>query len=85
MGREDIQKKLLKQIDTGNLNICGIIDSNPELDNTYLNGIRVYGRDRMDELDIDYILISSMSYEKEIFDDLKRTVDIGKLITIYNY
>ncbi|MGI6585253.1 MAG: nucleoside-diphosphate sugar epimerase/dehydratase [Lutisporaceae bacterium] len=78
-------KKLLKQIDTGNLNICGIIDSNPELDNTYLNGIRVYGRDRMDELDIDYILISSMSYEKEIFDDLKRTVDIGKLITIYNY
>ncbi|HQI17278.1 MAG TPA: hypothetical protein PLL37_09985, partial [Bacillota bacterium] len=63
----------------------GIFDSNPELDGTMLQGIPVYSKGKINQFEFDYIVISSMSYEEEIYNELKYIIDKRKLIRIYNY
>jgi len=76
-------KKLLNRINLNN--IYGIFDSNPELDGTMLQGIPVYSKGKINQFEFDYIVISSMSYEEEIYNELKYIIDKRKLIRIYNY
>ena len=76
-------KELLKKVNFSGYNICGILDGNESLDGTSLGGYEVYHASRIKELDIDYILISSISYENEIYEELKIVFDENRLIRIY--
>jgi len=77
-------KKLLHNIDFSEFNLCGFIDKNPDLEGTSLAGKPVYHFNKIIELDIDWILISSQSYEKEIYMELSQFFDSEKIIRIYN-
>ena len=76
-------RKLLAEIDFSNYNLCGIIDKNKELAGSEMNGYKIYHIDDMDKLEIDWILISSISYEREIYIELSESLNNGKLIRIY--
>lgn len=74
---------LLNSADFSNVNICGIIDKNHELEGSKISGFTVNSFNNIKELEIDYILISSMSFESEIFEQLGSFVEIEKLIRVY--
>lgn len=74
---------LLNNIDLSKINVCGIIDKNPELENTVAKGIKVYNKNKLKDLRADYIIISSASYEADIFEDLRKEYEEEKLVTIY--
>lgn len=74
---------ILENIETGYYNFCGILDKDDALDGRDFCGYRIFNRNRIKELSIDFILISSETYEKEIYDELKETVDERKLIRLY--
>ncbi|MFD2671978.1 glycosyltransferase [Marinicrinis sediminis] len=76
---------LIENIDISKFNICGILDRNKELDNKHLGGIPIYHINRIHELSIDCILISSASYEEQIADQLEFSgISREKIIRIYN-
>lgn len=74
---------LLNQIDFSEFELCGIIDSNADLEGQTIQGYPVFYKGNIEKMEIDYILISSQSYEKEIFEDLKQSFNEEKLIRIY--
>jgi len=74
---------LLSNIDLRKVDICGIIDKNQELEGKRVCGLAVTNLKKINELDADYILISSLSYETEIFEQLRSIVGEEKLIRIY--
>jgi len=74
---------LLNSVDLSNVNICGIIDRNPDLEGKKISGLTVTCFQNINKLEIDYILISSMSFELEIFEQLRNVVGEEKLIRIY--
>jgi len=77
-------KKLLDNIDFSKYNLCGFVDKDISLEGTSLAGKPIYHVDKISELDIDYILISSHSYESEIYRELCKFLDPNKIIRIYN-
>ncbi|NLK34672.1 MAG: hypothetical protein GX301_04385, partial [Gracilibacteraceae bacterium] len=77
-------KNLLNNIDFFKYNLCGFIDKDISLEGTSLAGKPIYHTDRISELDIDYILISSHSYESEIYRELCKFFDPDRIIRIYN-
>lgn len=76
-------KKLLNDIDFSSYNISGIIDKNEELDNKVVYGYRSYHISKINNLNFDYIIISSVSYEREICEELLNLIDEDKIIKIY--
>lgn len=74
---------LLSNIDLKKVDICGIIDKNQELEGKKVCGLAVTNFKNINELGADYILISSLSYETEIFEQLRSIVGEEKLIRIY--
>ncbi|WP_186429892.1 nucleoside-diphosphate sugar epimerase/dehydratase [Clostridium sp. BSD9I1] len=76
-------KDLFNKIDFSQFNICGILDSNKNLEGFGVNNYPIYHFSKINELQIDYILISSLSYEKEIYNQLKESFQEDKLIRIY--
>lgn len=76
-------RKLLNEINSSSLNIMAIFDSDVRLDGTDLGGYTVYHKSKLSEFDFDFILISSQSYEEEIYKELLQQVDCDKIIRIY--
>jgi len=76
-------RNLFKQVDFSKYNLCGIIDKNKELDGSKIDGYPVYHIDSILSLDAQWILISSSSFETEIYDELSKIIDERKLIRIY--
>ncbi len=77
-------ESLLKWFDFSNVNIQGIIDNNMDLNGKRLNGYHIYHSNCIPKLEIDYILISSRTFEREIYAQLSRELDKEKLIRLYN-
>jgi len=75
--------ELLRKVDFSNYNICGILDRNMNLTGSKLGGYEVNHVSKIKELDIDYILISSISYEREIYNELKKVFNKNRLLRIY--
>ncbi len=61
--------------------VAGIIDSHPT--RTQLKGLPIYSEEMIAELSPDIILISSYSFEQEIYNRLKEKMDESKLLKIY--
>lgn len=74
---------ILKIMDPVKMNICGIIDKNPDLENLVFNGIPVYNIKDLNQLAADYIIISSASFESDIFEALKSQFNEEKIIRVY--
>lgn len=78
-------ERLLKEVDFSGYNICGIIDRNSKLEGKCIEGIEIYYSERIADMHVDYVLISSLSYEKEIYNEVSLVIDKNKLIRIYHY
>ncbi len=76
-------KKLLETVDFKDITICGLLDKNRDLHGKLLYGHTVYDYQSITDLNVDYILISSYSYEREVYEELKESFDENKLIRIY--
>jgi len=76
-------ENLLNKLDFTGLNLCGIIDKNLKLQGTYICGYRVYHTSDIKNLNIDKLLISSLSYENEMYEELLSVFEPKKLIRIY--
>ncbi len=74
---------ILESIETDYFNFGGILDKNEALDGQVFCGYPIFNRNRIKDLEIDYILISSETYEQEIYNELKMMFDERKLIRLY--
>lgn len=76
---------LLKNIRNSSDIFSGIFDKNNGLKGKSLLGLTIMPVEEINQTEFDYLLISSQSYEKEIYKELIETVNEEKLIRIYNY
>ncbi len=74
---------LCDAVDLSRFKIKGIIDKNRQLAGTQLNGYRIYNTEEMLQIPIDKILISSATYELEMYDELRNHFAADQLIKIY--
>ncbi|WP_286885402.1 glycosyltransferase [Aneurinibacillus sp. UBA3580] len=77
-------KDLLQQVNFDGIILSGIIDKNKQLDGQKYNEYPIYSLDKIDSLDFDGLLISSATYEQEIYEELKLYIPKEKIIRIYN-
>lgn len=64
----------------------GIIDKNPNLTDSFIDGLKIFSLDKLSlkEVSNSYFLISSFEYEEEIYDFLlSRKIDVNNIITLY--
>src|SRR5690606_4866579 len=83
-GAGEHTKALFEQGCFEGFNICGILDKNEGKKGTLFASFPVYHTSSMRELPIDYILVSSASFEQEIYEELIPFYSTEKLITIYH-
>lgn len=80
--------ELLSKVEWDTSILSGIFDKNPSNEGMSINEIRVHNVSRLNEMiaeDGAYLLISSLTYEQEIYDELieKRRVDPNKIVRMY--
>ncbi|RTE07920.1 hypothetical protein [Paenibacillus whitsoniae] len=75
-------KQLIELVDFSSFDLKGIIDSNPS--GNYFEGYPVYAANEINNLVVGCILISSFSFESEIYEQLIKVINKGKIIRIYN-
>jgi hypothetical protein len=77
-------EELLRVVDFSKYHLCGIIDKDKEKVGNHINGYPIVDIETLNKNQIDFILISSISYEDEIYNELKLEIEENKLIKIYN-
>jgi|GEM_PF-1231901 len=77
-------RTLLENVNFSRFHICGIVDRNRGLWGSEIFGHRIYSISEMDSIKFDYILISSMLYELEIYNELIGMLPEDKIVKIYN-
>lgn len=76
-------RKLLQEVDFSKFEIIAIFDSDITFDGTEIDGYKVCHKSRIGEFSFDYILISSQSFEEQIYEELLKYVESDKIIRIY--
>lgn len=86
-GAGEHTKYLLSELKLSNcpIHIAGIIDQNASIKAESFQGYKIYHTSEMENLNIDKIIISSMTFEQEIFEYLSGIFDEEKLIRLYEY
>lgn len=76
-------KRLIKLIDFSSYNLMGVLSKSPSINQ--IEGVPVikYNRDLIDQET--FILISSATFEQEIFEELKQEIQEMNLLRIYGY
>lgn len=64
--------------------LVGIMDKNPSIRGTQLFGLPVYHPSDISDLSIDCVLISSYSYEREIYRELVEMIEPDKIVALYS-
>jgi len=77
-------RDLMQDFDFSKYKIRGIIDGNLAYKGKCINGYPVFFKGDIEGLQIDYILISSIVFEKEIYEELINVIDKSKIIRIYH-
>lgn len=77
-------RKLLQEVDFSKHELLAIFDSNIAVDGTEIEGYRVFHKSRLNKFSFDYIIISSISFEEQIYKELQEYVESDKIIRIYS-
>ncbi len=84
-GAGDHTRHLLNNVNFTGFKISGIIDQNEQLDGELFSGeYPIYSVQKILQLKMGHILISSSAYEEEIYQKLKQQIDENYLIRIHN-
>ena len=78
---------LLDVLNLKGLKVAGLIDDNPHMQGDAVGGVRVHGREALDELDYDCLFIGSMSISlnDEIMADLLAVIHGKPIIRMADY
>lgn len=71
---------LLKEIDVSQVNILGIIDRNERLFGQYVDGIKIGSAEQLKTDNYDYVLITALRFDYEIFCQLSEIIPTEKII-----
>lgn len=77
-------RDLMQDFDFSGYKVVGIIDGNMAYKGTFINNCSVFHKSDIAGSDIDYILISSIIFEKEIYNELVNITDKSRIIRIYH-
>ena len=71
---------LLKEIDVSQVTICGIIDRNVRLHGQTIDGIQISGIEQLKATSYDFVLITALRFDYEIYCQLSEMIPADKII-----